>query len=204
MVEDRQQTVQSVCIFCGASTGSEDSFAEATKEVVTSLVRRNIRVVYGGGKAGLMGVVADTALKLGGRVVGVMPQHLVDREIAHDGLSELHVTDSMHDRKKLMGDLSDGFVALPGGFGTLEELSEVLSWAQIGLHTKPIGLLDTNGFFAPLLSFFDTMVANGFLRSESRSLIIRDDDPERLLTAMGKRPRRAFDRWTEPGKHAPG
>ena len=197
MVDDQLRTIQSICIFCGASKGSEDSYARATREVVTALVRRNIGVVYGGGKAGLMGVVADTALKLGGRVVGVMPKHLVDREVAHDKLSELLVTSSMHERKKIMGDLSDGFVALPGGFGTLEELSEVLSWAQIGLHAKPIGLLDTNGFFASLLSFFDTMVANGFLRAESRSLIIRDDDPERLLVRMANEPRRAFDRWRD-------
>ncbi len=151
-----------------------------------------------------MGVVADTGLALGGRVVGVMPQHLVDREIAHDGLSELHVTSSMHERKKLMGDLSDGFIALPGGFGTLEELSEVLSWAQIGLHTKPVGLLDTNGFFSPLLLFFDTMVENGFLRPESRGLIIHDDDPERLLDALVDRPHQAFDRWQEQGERTPG
>jgi uncharacterized protein (TIGR00730 family) len=150
----------------------------------TLLAKRGIRLVYGGGHVGLMGLVADAALQAGGEVVGIIPDALQRRELAHLELTELHITDSMHERKALMHDLSDGFIALPGGFGTLEEFLEVLTWAQLGIHRKPCGLLDVNGFFAPLLAFFDDLVTNGFLHPHHRALVLARPDPASLLDAL--------------------
>jgi uncharacterized protein (TIGR00730 family) len=138
-------------------------------------------VVYGGGNIGLMGVVADTVLAAGGEVIGVMPSHLTQREIAHRGITELHETSSMHERKAKMIDLADAFVALPGGVGTLEELSEVLSWARIGLHSKPMAVLDTLGYYRPLLEFLDSMVFHGFITQRERDLVFSEEDPRRLV-----------------------
>jgi uncharacterized protein (TIGR00730 family) len=169
-----------VAIYCGSNTGRGDAFAEAAALLAGELAHAGAGVVYGGGRAGLMGIVADAALAAGGEVIGVMPTHLVRREIAHEGLTALHETTSMHERKAMMIELSDAFVALPGGVGTLEELSEVLSWARIGLHAKPIGVLDTGGYYEPLLRFFDSMVENGFIREEERELVFADADPRSL------------------------
>jgi uncharacterized protein (TIGR00730 family) len=143
-----------LCVFCGSSTGRHPAFADAAQVLATELARRNIEIVYGGGNIGLMGVVADAALAAGGRVIGVIPEGLVARELAHPGVSALHVVASMHERKALMADLSDGFIALPGGFGTLEEFCEVVTWTQLGIHQKPCGLLNVEGYYDGLLAFF--------------------------------------------------
>lgn len=156
-----------------------------------TLARRGIVMVYGGGRVGLMGAVAEAALEEGGEVVGVMPEALLAKEIAHEGLTKLHVVGSMHERKWLMADLSDGFVTLPGGYGTFEEFLEVLSWAQLGIHEKPCGLLDVDGYYDPLVALFDEAVEEGFLHSDHRSLVLMENDPELLLDVM--------NRYTPPG-----
>jgi uncharacterized protein (TIGR00730 family) len=176
--------MKSLCVFCGSSAGTRPAYANAAGRFGTLLAERNLTLVYGGAARGLMRVLADTALAAGGTVIGVIPRGLVDRELAHPGLSELHVVGSMHERKQKMADLSDGFVALPGGFGTLDETAEVLTWRQLGLHGKPCGLLDVAGFFAPLLRFFDHAVDEGFVAAEQRRLLITDDDPARLLDRL--------------------
>jgi uncharacterized protein (TIGR00730 family) len=151
-----------------------------------ALARRRIGLVYGGGGVGLMGILADAALSAGGEVVGVIPEALMGREVAHRGLTDLRVVASMHDRKALMAELSDAFVALPGGFGTLEEFCEALTWAQLGIHRKPCGLLNVAGFFDPLLSFFDHAVRERFVSPDHRSLVVVEEDPERLLDALSR------------------
>jgi len=176
--------VKRVCVYCGSSPGTRRGYAAAAAEFGASLARREIGLVYGGGKVGLMGIVADAVLSAGGNVIGVIPEQMVARELAHQGVTKLEVTDTMSERKIRMGELSDGFVALPGGFGTLEEFSEVLSWAQIGLHRKPIGFLNVDGFYEPLLRYFDHMVTEGFVRPESRSLVLCRDSSDGLLEAM--------------------
>jgi uncharacterized protein (TIGR00730 family) len=174
----------SICVFCGASSGKDPRYAAAAAVVGERLATSGIQLVYGGGHLGLMGAVADAALAAGGRVVGVIPRGLVDRELAHRGLSELRIVDSLHERKALMAELSDGFVALPGGLGTLEELAEVLSWAQLDLHGKPIGLLDVGGYFRDLEAFLDHAMAEGFVAERHRRLLLVDDDIDRLLAAF--------------------
>ena len=176
--------LRSICVFCGASTGNDPRYAAAAAAVGERLASRGIQVVYGGGRLGLMGTVADAALAAGGRVVGVIPRGLVDRELAHSGVTELRIVDTLHERKAVMAELSDGFIALPGGLGTLEELAEVLSWAQLDLHAKPIGLLDVDGYFDRLEAFLDHAVAEGFVAERHRRLLLRDDDIDRLLEAF--------------------
>ena len=162
------------------------------------IAKRGLGLVYGGGKVGLMGTVADAALAAGGEVVGVMPDALVSKEIGHQGLTELHVVGSMHERKKMMADLSDGFVALPGGYGTLEEFLEVLSWAQLSIHEKPCALLDVAGYWEPLTALFDRTVAEGFVRPDHRALVLTDRDPDRLLDTMGRYAPPAEKKWLDP------
>lgn len=174
----------SICVFCGSADGRVPDYTAAATAVGTLLAGRGIRLVYGGGRAGLMGRVADAALELGGEAVGIIPQGMVDREVAHRELSELIVTDTMTERKALMAERSTAFLVLPGGFGTLEEFSEVLSWAQIGLHRKPIGFLNVCGYYDGLFAFFDQMVDQGFLRQESRRLVMADEDPGRLVDRL--------------------
>jgi uncharacterized protein (TIGR00730 family) len=164
--------------------GNRSVFREAAVSLAQALSRRNLGLVYGGARVGLMGVLADTMLAQRGEVIGVIPQALVDREIAHTGVTDLRVVGTMHERKALMVELSDGFVALPGGYGTLEEFSEVLTWAQLGLHRKPCGLLDVDGYFNPLLALFDRAVEDGFLRPENRALILRATEPDPLLDLL--------------------
>jgi uncharacterized protein (TIGR00730 family) len=176
--------VRSICVFCGASSGKDPRYAAAAAVVGERLATRGIQLVYGGGHLGLMGAVADAALTAGGRVVGVIPRGLVDRELAHRGVSELRIVDTLHQRKAVMAELSDGFIALPGGLGTLEELAEVLSWAQLDLHAKPIGLLDVGGYFGALEAFLDHAVSEGFVAQRHRRLLLRDDDIDRLLAAF--------------------
>jgi uncharacterized protein (TIGR00730 family) len=164
--------------------------------VVTRLAKRGIRLVFGGGRRGLMGEVADSALAAGGQVIGVIPRGLVERELAHTGLTELRVVETLHERKAVMAELADAFLVLPGGLGTLEELSEVLSWAQLDLHAKPIGLLDVGDYFASLEAFLDHAVAEGFLAERHRRMLLRDADVDRLLAA--------FAAWSPPDARFPG
>ena len=173
--------MKSVCVFCGSRAGEDPAYTHAARALGATIAEAGIGLVYGGGHVGLMGVVADAALAAGGEVTGVMPKALVDREIAHTGLTELHVVGSMHERKAMMSDLSEGFVALPGGTGTLEEFFEVLTWAQLGEHAKPCGLLNVAGYYDPLLAVFDHMVARGFLATHHRAMVLVETAPEALL-----------------------
>jgi uncharacterized protein (TIGR00730 family) len=174
----------SLCVYCGSRTGHQPAFADAARRVGTLLGRAGGQLVYGGGHVGLMGVTADATLAAGGRVVGVIPDALMQREVGHGGLSELHVVPTMHLRKQMMAERADAFLALPGGIGTLEELFEVWTWRQIGYHDKPIGLLDVGGYFDPLLAFIDRCVAEGFLEPEQRQVPLVDTDPARLLARL--------------------
>ena len=178
-----------LCVFCGSSAGADPAFADAATRLGTLLAEAGIELVYGGGRAGLMGIVSDAALAAGGRVTGVIPQALVDRELAHRGCTTLHVTGSMHERKATMADLADGFVALPGGIGTLEELFEVWTWAQLGDHAKPVALLNVAGFYDTLVRFIDEIEAQGFLRHKHGDMLLVADDAAALLDTMrGYRP----------------
>ena len=189
--------MHTVCVFSGSSPGARPAYAAAARALGRELVARQCRLVYGGANVGLMAVVADTVLSAGGTVIGVMPSQLMDKEVAHNGLSELRITASMHERKAEMADLSDGFIALPGGYGTLEEFTEVLTWSQLGLQQKPCGLLNVEDFYAPLLAFFDHAVAERFVRVEHRSLILAHTDPARLLDALASWTPQAVDKWID-------
>jgi uncharacterized protein (TIGR00730 family) len=173
-----------LCVFCGAAAGNEPVYVEVARTVGRLLFERGIELVYGGGNVGLMGAVATACLAAGGRVTGVMPQMLVDREVAHTGLSELRVVGSMHERKFLMADLSDAFLTLPGGFGTWEEFFEILTWSQLGISRKPCALLNVNGYYDPLLEMADRAVSAGFVRDAYRELLLFDTDPARLLDRL--------------------
>ncbi|HYW39252.1 MAG TPA: TIGR00730 family Rossman fold protein [Terriglobales bacterium] len=186
-----------ICVFCGSSPGSRPEYRAVTEELGTELARRNIGLVYGGGNVGLMGVLADAVLKAGGEAVGVIPEHLMAREIGHNGLTKLHVVRSMHERKALMADLSDAFIALPGGFGTLEEFCEIVTWAQLGLHTKPYGILNVVGYYSPLLAMFDHAVQERFLKPENRALVLARESAAELLRALEEwRPVRV-EKWLD-------
>jgi len=176
-----------LCVFCGSSTGDDPAFAAAARAFGRMLARRGTALVYGGGHVGLMGVIADAVLAGGGRVVGVIPEKLAERELAHQELTELIVLPTMHERKAKMASLADAFVALPGGLGTLDELFEIWTWAQLGFHDKPIGLLNVRGFFAPLLALTEQMVREGFVRAQNLELVSSDDDGERLLARLEAR-----------------
>jgi uncharacterized protein (TIGR00730 family) len=176
--------LERVCVFCGSSQRADRVYFDAAERLGAAIRDAGASLVYGGANVGLMGEIANTMLALGGEVRGVMPQHLVDREVAHRGLTELFVVGSMHERKARMFELSDAFVALPGGLGTLEELFEIATWAQLGLHQKPLGLLDVEGFYAPLRAFLDHAVGAGLLQPEHRALLFFDDDPKRLLETL--------------------
>jgi uncharacterized protein (TIGR00730 family) len=173
-----------VCVFCGSSPGARPAYADATAELARELVADGIGVVFGGGAVGLMGVLADTVLAEGGEAIGVIPRALVAKEIGHDGLSDLRVVGSMHERKALMADLSDGFIALPGGLGTLEELFEVYTWAQLGLHRKPCGLLDVDGYYAGIAAFLAHAVEERFLREEHRAMLVVERGPRALIERL--------------------
>jgi uncharacterized protein (TIGR00730 family) len=188
-----------ICVFCGSSPGSRPEYRAATEELGTERARRNIGLVYGGGNVGLMGVLADAVLKAGGEVIGVIPENLMAREIGHRGLSKLHVVRSMHERKALMADLSDAFIALPGGFGTLEEFCEIVTWAQLGLRVKPCGILSVLGYYSPLLAMFDHAVEERFLKPENRALVLARESPSELLEALEAwRPVRV-EKWLDRG-----
>ncbi len=184
-----------VCVFCGSRNGTRDQYVAAARRTGEALARRGIGLVYGGGGIGLMGVLADATMSAGGDVIGVIPEALMAREVAHRGLTDLRVVASMHERKALMAELSDAFVALPGGFGTLEEFCEALTWAQLGIHRKPCGLLNVEGFFDPLLALFDHAVRERFVSPDHRSLVVVEEDPERLLDALSRWEPPALERW---------
>ncbi len=173
--------MKSVCVFCGSSVGSRDEYAQAARDLGRLLADRGLRTVYGAGNIGLMGVLADAALAAGGEVIGVIPEALVARELAHNGVTDLRIVHSMHERKALMADLSDAFIALPGGFGTFEELCETLTWVQLGIHSKPCGLLNVAGYFDPLIAMFDRAVDDRFLRPQHRRLLQISNDTTELL-----------------------
>jgi uncharacterized protein (TIGR00730 family) len=179
-----------ICVYCGSSPGKRPEFANAATELADVLVRHELELVYGGADMGIMGILADAVLERGGKVHGVIPQMLCDKEIAHQGLTELHVVASMHARKTMMAALADGFVAMPGGFGTLEEIIEIVTWGQLRFHDKPCGLLNTDGYFDHLLAYLDNASTEGFLRTENREMLLCDADPAGLI--------RQFERYTAP------
>ena len=189
--------IESVCVFCGSRTGGP-LYEAAAHDLGVFLGRRGRTLVYGGGNIGLMGVLADGALSAGGKVIGVIPASLLERELGHQGITELRVVRTMHERKALMADLSQGFLALPGGFGTLDELCEILTWAQLGLHAKPVGLLNVNGYFDSFLAFLNRGVEDGFLAAIDQDLLMVEERPEplldRLLTTPPRTPRNISDK----------
>ena len=182
--------LQSIGVFCGSAVGSKPEYASAARALGRLLAEQEITLVYGGGRIGLMGVVADAALEVGGRVVGVIPKILYRKEVAHEGLTELRVVESMSERKAVIGELSDAFIALPGGIGTLDEIFEVWTWTQLGLQHKLCGLLDVGGYFGPLIEFVDRAVVEGFLRPAHRSALLVDTDATRLVERLAADPER--------------
>ncbi|HEX4286745.1 MAG TPA: TIGR00730 family Rossman fold protein [Terracidiphilus sp.] len=184
-----------ICVFCGSSSGTGDVYLRSAAQVGELLAERGIELVYGGGKIGLMGAVADACLAKGGHVIGVIPQLLFDKEVAHHGLTELRVVQTMHERKALMADLADAFLALPGGYGTWDELCEVLTWAQIGIQRKANALLNVNGYYDPLLAMADRAVSEGFLKDVHRALLLSGTDAAQLLDRLEKYVVPAVDKW---------
>jgi uncharacterized protein (TIGR00730 family) len=187
-----------ICVFCGSTPGARPIYAEGARALGRALVDGGHTLVYGGGNVGLMGVVADAVLAAGGEVVGVIPHTLMTREIGHTGVTRLHVVDSMHERKALMADLSDAFVALPGGVGTFEELFEAITWTQLGLHRKPCGLLNVDGFYDGLLAFLDHAWAEGFIKPETRAIVAAGIDPAELLQRLLATPMPPVPQWISP------
>lgn len=197
--------MKSICVFCGSNAGNQPIYRSEAEKLGRLLAARGIEVVYGGGNIGLMGAVADACLEAGGTVVGVIPQALMGKEVAgrpvdHRALTRLEVVDSMHTRKARMAELAEGFIALPGGFGTFEEFCEILTWGQLGFHAKPMGLLNMNGFYDPLLAMFDRAVADGFLRLQNRAMALADDDIEGLLAAMAAYRAEPVSKWLKEEK----
>ncbi len=176
-----------ICVFCGSSSGSRPEYRACAEELGAELARRKIGLIYGGGNVGLMGAIADAVLQAGGEAIGVIPEHLMTREIGHKQLTKLHIVESMHERKALMADLSDAFIALPGGFGTFEEFFEVLTWSQLGLHLKPCGIVNVLDYYSPLLAMLDHAVEQRFLKPQNRALVLSRTTPKELLEA--------FDQW---------
>jgi len=186
-----------ICVFCGSSVGRNRKYAEMAAETGALLARKGVELVYGGGSIGLMGVIADTMLAAGGHVIGVIPRALATRELTHTGLPDLRVVGSMHERKALMAELADGFIALPGGLGTLEELFEIVTWAQLGLHAKPCGLVNAGGYYDHLITFLDHTVAMRFVRPEHRTLILVEPDPAVLLERFAHFVAPKLEKWID-------
>ena len=182
--------MQRICVYCGSSRGARPDYVDAAEELADVLVRQELELVYGGASMGIMGVIANRVLAQGGKVHGVIPKLLEKKEIAHTGLTELHVVTSMHERKSMMAALSDGFIAMPGGFGTLEELIEIVTWGQLQFHDKPVGVLNIRNYFDHLLSYLDHAVTEGFLKPENREMLLQDADPAGLV--------QQFERYTAP------
>ena len=179
-----------ICVYCGSSSGASETYANAARDLADVLVRHEIELVYGGADLGIMGTIANAVLELGGKVHGVIPKMLMEKEIAHDGLTELHVVASMHDRKTMMAALSDGFVAMPGGFGTLEEIIEIVTWGQLRFHDKPCGLFNVDGYFDHLLAYLDHAEQQGFLKASNRRMLLSATDAATLV--------RQFERYEAP------
>jgi uncharacterized protein (TIGR00730 family) len=189
--------VQRVCVFCGSSNGVREDYVVAAQAMGTGLAKRGLGLVYGGGRVGLMGAVADAVLAAGGHVIGVIPQSLVDKEVGHNSLTDLRIVHSMHERKALMADLSNAFIAMPGGAGTMDEFFEIFTWAQLGFHRKPCALLNVASYYDPLLTFMDHAVQEGFIRAEHRDLIQVDSDPDRLLDRLTTYTPPLVDKWRD-------
>jgi len=173
-----------ICVFCGSNDGADPIFIKTAEEVGRFLARRGIELVYGGGRVGLMGKIADTVMHNGGSVIGIIPRALAEKEVAHGGLTKLRVVGSMHERKAIMAELSDGFIALPGGFGTFEELCEIITWAQLGFHSKPCGFLNIDGYYDPLIELFDNATREKFVRPEHRRLVLIESEIEKMFDLM--------------------
>ncbi len=190
-------SLRSLCVFCGASPGANPVYREAAINLGRTLAEQGIRLIYGGGAVGLMGIVADAALAAGGEVIGIIPQSLKSAEIGHNGLTRLEVVDGMHARKARMAELSDGFIALPGGLGTLEELFEVWTWGQLGYHSKPLGLLEVNGFYTKLNDFLDHLVEERFVRAPHRAMLQINESPSELIAAMSEWQPAVAPKWVD-------
>jgi uncharacterized protein (TIGR00730 family) len=189
--------MQRICVFCGSNPGANPQYTAAAQRIGAILAHRQLTLVYGGGNVGLMGVVANAVLDAGGEVIGVIPQALADLEVAHTGLPDLRIVGSMHERKALMADLSDGFIALPGGIGTLEEFCEVLTWAQLGMHVKPCGLINVEGYFDHLITFLDHAVRERFFRAEHRTMVLLEEDPDTLLNRFDAYRPPHLEKWID-------
>lgn len=192
--------MRAICVFCGASAGDRPAYTGAARALAALLAQRDLTLVYGGGSIGLMGILADAALAAGGRVIGVLPEHLSRREVAHAGLTEMHIVGSMHERKALMARRADAFIALPGGLGTLEELFEVLTWSQLGLHGKPCALLNVGGYYDSMIAFLDQATARGFVQPRHRDMLLIDSDPARLLEHIGAYVAPDVEKWLDPSR----
>jgi uncharacterized protein (TIGR00730 family) len=197
MIRGTRMKLKSLCVYCGSSPGLRPSYIETADAFGRLLATEGITLVYGGGNVGLMGALADSALAAGGRVIGVIPKRLVARELAHDGLTELHRVESMHERKLKMAELSDAFVALPGGVGTLEEIFEVATWTQLGIQSKPCAFLDVDGYYAPLFQFLEHMSEQRFIKKEHLVSLIRTPDPAELLSRLRDHTPATFDKWID-------
>jgi hypothetical protein len=184
-----------VCVFCGSSVGARPIYAETARALGDALLRRGAGLVYGGGNVGLMGTIADTVMLGGGEVIGVIPEALVERELAHGDVTELIIVRSMHERKAKMAELSDAFIAMPGGYGTFEEFCEIITWAQLGLHRKPCGILNVDGYYDPLLALFDRAVAEGFLKPTNRRLVVQHTDPAGLVDMLASYTLPKTEKW---------
>ncbi len=192
--------IRRVCVFCGSSVGSDAAFAQAAAETGREVVRRGWELVYGGGSVGLMGAVADSVLAAGGVVTGVIPEMLATKELLHTGATKMHIAPSMHARKAQMEELSDAFIALPGGYGTFEELLEIITWAQLGIHVKPIGLLNTRGFYDGLTRFFDQAIAAGFIKAKHRELTVTAETPGQLCDLLERHEMPSVKKWITRGE----
>jgi uncharacterized protein (TIGR00730 family) len=189
--------IQTICVFCGSSSGAGNTYKQRAKQLAEFFLAHNIRLVYGGANIGLMGILADTMLEKNGTVIGVMPKKLVEREVAHLNLTEMHIVNDMQERKALMAELSDGFITLPGAYGTFDEIFEMLTWNQLGIVTKPVGLLNINGFFNPMLEMLDISVREMFLRPEHRQILLVEEDEEKLLQRMNEYQPVTAEKWIE-------
>ena len=186
-----------ICVFCGSSSGNDPAYLETAVKVGEFLVANSVELVFGGGRVGLMGRIADTVMAKGGKAIGVIPAALDKKEIAHHGLTELHIVDSMHERKAMMAELSDGFVAMPGGFGTFEEFCEIVTWAQLGIHQKPCALLNVNGFYDHMITMFDHSTRQGFIRDEHRGIVLVESDIESLFDLMKNYVPPIIEKWID-------
>lgn len=192
--------MQRICVFCGSNRGARPDYTAAARTLGAALVKNGLSLVYGGGRVGLMGELADAVLAAGGHAIGVIPRNLVLREVGHAGLSELHVVESMHERKALMADLADAFIALPGGLGTLEEVFEIWTWAQLGVHSKPVGFLDVAGYYAPLMSFLDHAAAEQFVRPQHRAIALVEQDADTLLASLRQYAPPDVEKWIDAAR----